>query len=197
MSMCPHSTGLIHMHCEKCNIFKLICDLKKISSKSLFLQNCKLLVCERAHMCRWGNFCAIGCGKNLENVHAGACVNHFLGAEVRAHLCSTIFHFLAWFFLFLEFWAKKNFLWGYFFRKNVRVHAQAQKLGYRCVRRTLPKCVRCACGCGRKFAHTNSLQNWHTRSTNFGKRFSLKNQFIIDKAPSSFFCWRTRSAEKL
>ena len=28
---------------------------------------------------------------------------------------------------------------------------------------------------------------WHTRSTNFGKLFCLKNQFIIDKAPRSFF----------
>ena len=62
-----------------------------------------------------------------------------------------------------------------------------KKLGCGCVRRTLPKCVRCACGCGRKSAHTNSLQNWHSRSTNFGKLFCLKNQFIIDKAPSSFF----------
>ena len=34
------------------------------------------------------------------------------------------------------------------------MRVRAQKLRCRCVRPTLRKCMRCACGCGRKSAHT-------------------------------------------
>ena len=39
----------------------------------------------------------------------------------------------------------------------MRVRVRAQKLVCGCVRRTPSKCVRCACGCGRKSAHTKGL----------------------------------------
>ena len=43
------------------------------------------------------------------------------------------------------------------FGKNVQVRVRAKKLGCCCLRRTLRKCVRCACGCRQKSAHTKGL----------------------------------------
>ena len=51
----------------------------------------------------------------------------------------------------------KKFFFSDFFGKNLWVRVRAQKLGCGCMRRTLRKCVRCACGCGRKSAHTKGL----------------------------------------
>ena len=49
------------------------------------------------------------------------------------------------------------------FGKNGQVRVRAKKLGCCSLRRTLRKCVRCACGCGRKYAHTKGLEELKTQ----------------------------------
>ena len=68
-----------------------------------------------------------------------------------------------------------------FFRKylQVRMRVWAQKLGCRCMRRTLWKCVRCVCGCEQNSAHTKGL-DWYRISVlgRLGSRASTEKKVL-------------------
>ena len=133
----------------------------------------KPLVCVHAcmrahpHTCECGDFCALRCGRCFKNVRAGACVYCFFDRDMcgRGQTCAARPHVHFLFFFHIKSLKSTKFSQKiiqkkkifFFLNVRVRVCVRVQKMVCGCVRHTLSKCVRCACGCGRKSVHTKGL----------------------------------------